>query len=83
MRKVTKYQTCDCEEHLSMDDALRHLDKVYGDKLCKIGHELVKCDGKYSKMTEFIDNNLHLFEELSKIKSDMTLDDIGCLDADE
>jgi hypothetical protein len=78
MFKIELIQTFDGKRHESKKDALRHLDKVYGDKICKIGRDisqLIEYKDRYVKITEFIDENLNLFNELSRIKADMEIEE--------
>ena len=75
MKLITMVQTFDDELHKDRDAAKRHLEKLYGETLTHIGHKLVKCDGKYTKLLEAVDENLKEFETLLIIKQDMTLED--------
>lgn len=74
MFKVILIQTYDGLRHESVEEALRHLRKTYTEKICSIGRniaELVEGQHRYIKITEFIDDNLELFNELLQIKADM------------
>ena len=71
MERVTMIRTFDGALHDSKCAAMRHLDKLYADKLCLIAHRAIYL--KYKALTEFIDGNLHLFAELQAIRDDMTL----------
>lgn len=73
MKTITVFKTYDNVLHTSFRDAARHLDKIYGDKISKIGHGLVNCNGKYVALQDYVDANLALFLELEKIKADMVL----------
>jgi hypothetical protein len=67
-------RTFDKVLHDDQRAAQRHLDKLYGETLSHIGHKLAKCDGKYTKMLECIDENLAEFETLLVIKADMKME---------
>ena len=60
--------------HQSKTDAFRHLDKKYGDVLCKISREISILDSKYSKIIDYIDNHLSYFQTLIDLKKDMNLE---------
>ena len=75
MKLITMVQTFDDELHKDRDAAKRYLEKLYGETLTHIGHKLAKCDGKYTKLLETVDENLKEFETLLIIKQDMTLED--------
>lgn len=78
MFEVKLIQTFDGIKHESKQDALRHLDKIYGDKLTKLSQDIIQLfDNKdrYVKVSEFIDSNLELFNELSEIKADMRIEE--------
>lgn len=70
MRPVSRYQTRDNQLHLTEKDAKRHAEKLYGLGVSTLAHKLLQCD-KYSKMQEFIDQNLDAFIELKTLKLDM------------
>lgn len=74
MKHVTKIQTFDGKLHTHVLDARRHLDKLYGDALTKIAHQLCNCDGKYAKISEWLDENLDSFEEVLRIKRDLQVE---------
>jgi hypothetical protein len=71
MLEVSMFKTFDGELHESTSDAIRHLDKIYGDKICRLGREAAHLS--YTQITVFIDNHLKDFNELRKIKKDMEL----------
>lgn len=73
MQRITKIRTFDGAEHTNQTEAKRHLDKLYGDELTKLAHQLVKLDAKYGPTTEFIDANLDAFARLLEIKADLAL----------
>lgn len=75
MKRVSMVQTFDDELHKDQAAAARHLDKLYGETLSQIGHKLAKCDGKYTKLLEVVDENLKEFETLLVIKEDMIVED--------
>lgn len=72
MQKLNVYKTADNVLFENVSDAMRHLDAKYADLLTKLAHQLVALD-KYTKICEFLDNNLSCFVELNKIKEDMKL----------
>jgi len=74
MKNVNKIQTFDGVFHDNTKDAMRHLDKLYGDVLTKIAHQLTACDGKYIRISEYLDENLTSFDGLLRIKRDMQLE---------
>lgn len=73
MKKVTRVQTSDGVLHLDFDRAFHHADQRYGNALTKLAGELVRID-KYLDMTNFIDENLSRFEELSRLKQDTVVE---------
>ena len=76
MKLLTKVQTFDGALHANHDAATRHLDRLYGDAICKLSSRMItETEGKYMRIQEFIDDNLSAFEELIKIKQDMTVED--------
>ena len=75
MKLITMVQTFDNALHKNRDAAVRHLEKLYGEKLTHIGRKLAQCDGKYMKLLECVGENLKEFETLLIIKQDMTLED--------
>lgn len=72
MKSITMFQTFDGKVHGSQKLALSHLDKLYGELLCSIAHRLCQID-KYKATTEYLDENLHQFLDLDRIKKDMEL----------
>lgn len=76
MKRVSMVQTFDDELHKDRAAATRHLDKLYGETLSHIGHKLAKCDGKYTKFLDVVDENLKEFETLLIIKQDMIMEDM-------
>lgn len=73
MQRISKIRTFDGAEHADYNDAKRHLDKIYGDELTRLAHQIVKLDAKYRPITEFLDANLDAFARLLEIRADMTL----------
>ncbi|RQP11931.1 MAG: hypothetical protein EAS51_04180 [Microbacteriaceae bacterium] len=73
MKRVTMYQTADGELHPSEQDAARHADRRYGDALTSLAHRAVQQE-KYTKMVDFINNNLDAFVELKALKADIDLE---------
>lgn len=75
MLRVERYRTADGIEHRTETDARKHLDKVYGEKLTGLAHELVaQADGKYGRTAEFLDANLARFVELASLRNDQNLE---------
>ncbi|MBM9615236.1 hypothetical protein JWJ90_13195 [Desulfobulbus rhabdoformis] len=79
MERIEAYRTFDGKIHTSHADARRHVEKMYGDLLLKTSHRLCRetNNGKYSKITEFIDSNLDIFNQLRLIKNDLVIDNDG------
>lgn len=75
MKKINKFMTHDGVMHDSIDASRRHLDKLYGDKLTQIAHALVKTDGKYKAVCDYVDANLYKFVELADIAKDTAYED--------
>lgn len=73
MKLIQKVETFDGEAHDDIDSALRYLNKLHADQLSKIAHAIVKCDGKYVKIGNWIDNNIGAVMDLHAIKQDMVL----------
>lgn len=72
MRIVTKVVTdFDGEFHKDQEAALRHLDRIYGNRMCKICGKLAQME--YAAVTVFVDENLDLFAELINLKKDMQM----------
>jgi hypothetical protein len=74
MRWIQMVQTSDGVLHENALKAEQHSEKRYGDELTRIAHELCRTDGKYSKLTEYIDANLGAFVKLAALKADITLE---------
>ena len=73
MKLVNRIVTADGVVHSDTNEAVRHLDRRYGEKISKLSSKLIaETDGKYTKIQEFIDANLGAFKELMDIKHDMT-----------
>lgn len=73
MHYVTKIQTFDGTLHETKKDALRHLDRLYGDAMTRICHQICSLDGKYRSITTWVDENLDVFKPLIRIKADMEM----------
>jgi hypothetical protein len=61
--------THDGVEHISTKSALKHLDKIYGDHLLRVGRALA--NRSYTEVTDFIDSHLDDFIIMTVIKDDM------------
>lgn len=70
MKEVISYKTRDGKLHESLSDAKKHADKLYGDELTKLAHQLVQID-KYKAMTEFLDR--YDFSTLMALRKDIEL----------
>jgi hypothetical protein len=73
MELVTRIKTLDGKTHDNKKDALRHLDRLYGDILLRIARDLGELN--YTGRSDYIDQNLDLFVRLSKIKADMQIEE--------
>jgi len=73
MIEILKYKTLDDKEHETIENAQKHLEKEYGNLICKIANDIIKTDCKYINILEYIDNNLNLFIELKNIKEDKNI----------
>jgi len=74
MKTITMFVTFDGVKHDSLKSALNYLSAMYADKLSRLSAKLLQ-DGncKHIATGDFIDNNLHLFAELQKIKDDFDM----------
>ena len=72
MKQVTKFETLDGKLHNSLDAAVRHAEKNYGDGLTHLANLALRQE-KYTAMCKFIDENLLMFERLSLLKADIEL----------
>ena len=70
MQKVVRFVTFDKKEHASESNALKHLEGLYGNILCKVGKRIVGADFKYSTVLDVLDTSLEDFKMLIKIKED-------------
>lgn len=73
MKHVTKVQTKDGALHNSPSDARRYAEKLYGEALSRLAHNLVQIE-KYLAMQEFVDQNLEVFAELKALKADIAME---------
>ena len=72
MKRVVKFQTFDGVVHDSPSNAKLYLDKLYGDALTKIVHQLIRTT-KYLEYYEYVDSHLEDFAHISTIKNDFEL----------
>jgi hypothetical protein len=72
MEKLIAYRTSDGKVHLSKREADHHAGNRYGDLLTKLAGEAVQID-KYSKMIEWMENNLSNFQTLLDLNRDLLL----------
>lgn len=75
MKTVTKWVTYDNKVHDSQKEALHYLDVEYGNVLSLVSAKIAKLE-KYLLISEFIDANLEVFAQLSKIKADMVFEEL-------
>ena len=73
MKRVIRFQTADGALHETASAARGHADRRYGDAMTRLAHRAVQQE-KYTKMVDFIDNNLDAFEELKALKADIDLE---------
>lgn len=73
MKRVIRFQTADGALHETASAARGHANRRYGDALTRLAHRAVQQE-KYTKMLEFINNNLDAFVELKALKADIDLE---------
>ena len=73
MRYIHRIQTSDGVVHESLEKAKRHADDRYGQALTDLARKLVLLE-KYTKVMDFIDQNLQDFTALAALKRDMEVD---------
>ena len=76
MYKIIKVVTDNGQEFESVQQAVKSLEKDYGDKLTSVCHKLVNIE-KYIDMCEFVNSNLYLFSELLELNMEIKE---GCKD---
>lgn len=74
MRIVNKIETFDGELHDEVDDAISHVENIYGKKLTAIAHAIVGLDWRYTAVLEYIDKHLVEFVQLYEIRKDLQMD---------
>lgn len=52
------------QEFNSEKEARKALDSLYGNALEKLVHGLCKCNGKYSEMLNYLDNNVFMMQDI-------------------
>lgn len=77
MKRITVFETSDKVLHKTEADARRHAEKRYGEQLSHMAHQIISLE-KYTKIQEFIDVRLDVFETLKKMKEDISLDPFEC-----
>jgi len=73
MKRVIRFQTADGALHETASAARGHADRRYGEAMTRLAHRAVQQE-KYTKMVDFIDNNLDAFVELKALKADIDLE---------
>ena len=73
MKRVIRFQTVDGALHETASAARGHADRRYGEAMTRLAHRAVQQE-KYTKMVDFIDNNLDAFVELKALKADIDLE---------
>lgn len=71
MKRIVMIQTADGVVHTDQHTAQKHVEKQYGDIICKLAGDLANID-KYSKAIQYIEANLALFVRLHDLKLDMS-----------
>ena len=71
MKYITCYETIDGQIHKTHADAKSHADRVYGNLLLNVSKHLVPMS--YTQITNYIDQNLHLFLKLAELKKDLVV----------
>lgn len=77
MKRIIKFETADGVLHTTESDARRHAEKRYGEQLSHMAHQIVSLE-KYTKIQEFIDERLEVFETLKRMKDDANLEPFSC-----
>lgn len=72
MKEIIVYKTQDGNLYESFHKAKKHAEDAYGTKLLNLSTKLVQIE-KYTKMSDFLDENLELFLELGRLKKDIEL----------
>lgn len=73
MKWVNHVQTLDGKLHLHAFDGKKHAEKVYGEALTKVAHQLVRVE-KYQAMCDFVDSHIEEFVMLKLLKDDLILE---------
>lgn len=79
MYKITKIVTNNGQEFESVQQAIKSLEKDYGDKLTSVCHKLIGIE-KYIDVCEFVNSNLCLFGELLELSREIKE---GCREEEE
>lgn len=67
---ITKFVLNNGQEFNSEKEAKRALDNLYGDALKKLAHGLCKCNGKYSEILTYLNNNIALMQNIVELKQE-------------
>lgn len=67
---ITKFVLDNGQEFNTEKEARKALDNLYGDALTKLVHGLCKCNGKYSEMLNYLDNNTELMQSIVELKKE-------------
>lgn len=64
MYTVTKFVLDNGQEFNSEKEARKALDRLYSNALEKLVHGLWNCNGKYSEMLNYLDNNVFMMQDI-------------------
>ena len=70
MYTITKFVLNNGQEFNSEKEARRALDNLYGDALERLVHGLCRCNGRYSEMLNYLDNNTELMQSIVELKQE-------------
>jgi len=75
MKPITRIATFDGKEHRDALAAERHLDEEFGRRVSALGHKFAPAGVKYSEFHKLVEENLHVFAELLRIKADLKIEE--------
>lgn len=64
MYTITKFVLNNGQEFNSEKEARKALDNLYGDALERLVHGLCRCNGRYSEMLKYLDNNIIMMQDI-------------------
>lgn len=67
---ITKFVLNNGQEFNTEKEAKKALDNLYGDALERFAHGLCKCNGKYSQILAYLDNNIALMQNIVELKQE-------------